>query len=164
MTDGARMTARDRQAVTRVDGRRKSRAAPATRARSRCPDLAYAAIVGATIASGRITAIDTAAARATPTGVAAVLTHDNLPKVPGEPHLLPSLVGGPAPGQSFFPLQDDVVHYDGQPVAIVVADSLRAGATRGLARRRQLRRDAVDHDDRPRPRAGATSQRGSSAA
>ncbi len=38
--------------------------------------------------------------------------------------LVPSLVGGPAPGETFFPMQDDVVHYAGQPVAIVVADSL----------------------------------------
>jgi hypothetical protein len=55
-------------------------------------------------------------------GVVAVPTHQKLPKIAGEPHLLPSLVGGSAPGQSFFPLQD-AVHYYGQPVAIVVADS-----------------------------------------
>src|SRR5262249_8288362 len=30
----------------------------------------------------------------------------------------------PAPGETFFPMQDDVVHYAGQPVAIVVADTL----------------------------------------
>ena len=44
-------------------------------------------------------------------------------RIPGQPHLLPSLVGAPAPGQSFFPLQDDEIHYYGQPIAIVVADS-----------------------------------------
>ena len=38
--------------------------------------------------------------------------------------LLPSLIGGPAPGETFFPMQDDVVHYAGQPVAVVVADTL----------------------------------------
>ena len=41
-----------------------------------------------------------------------------------QPPLLPSLLGGPAPGETFFPMQDDVIHYAGQPVAIVVADSL----------------------------------------
>jgi xanthine dehydrogenase YagR molybdenum-binding subunit len=35
---------------------------------------------------------------------------------------LPSLVGGAAPGESFFPMQDDEVHYAGQPVALVVAE------------------------------------------
>src|SRR6476659_9705168 len=86
------------------------------------PNLAYGAIVGATIASGNVTAIDRSAALAAD-GVVAVLTHENLPKIPGEPHLLPSLVGGPAPGQSFFPLQGAEIHYYGQPVAIVVADT-----------------------------------------
>ena len=38
--------------------------------------------------------------------------------------LLPSLLGGPAPGETFFPMQDDVIHYAGQPVAVVVADTL----------------------------------------
>ena len=74
------------------------------------------------MASGRITAIDTAAAERAE-GVAAILTHDSLPKVNHVP-LLPSLLGGPAPGETFFPMQDDVIHYAGQPVAIVVADRL----------------------------------------
>jgi xanthine dehydrogenase YagR molybdenum-binding subunit len=51
------------------------------------------------------------------------MTHHNLPKVNNVP-LIPSLLGVPAPGETFFPMQDDVVHYAGQPVAIVVADSL----------------------------------------
>jgi xanthine dehydrogenase YagR molybdenum-binding subunit len=87
------------------------------------PGLAHAVIVGAAIPSGRVTAIDSADASAAD-GVIAILTHENLPKIAGEPRLLPSLVGGPAPGESFFPMQDEVVHYAGQPVAIVVADSL----------------------------------------
>ncbi len=56
-------------------------------------------------------------------GVAGILTHRNLPKVNQVP-LVPSLMGGPAPGETFFPMQDDIVHYAGQPVAMVVADSL----------------------------------------
>ena len=42
--------------------------------------MAYAAIVGATIASGRIEAIDAGAALAAD-GVLAVLTHENLPTI-----------------------------------------------------------------------------------
>ena len=86
------------------------------------PDLAYAELVGATVASGRITAIDTRRAERAD-GVIGVLTHRNLPKV-NQPPLMPSLLGGPAPGETFFPMQDDIVHYAGQPVAIVVADTL----------------------------------------
>src|ERR687892_734162 len=55
--------------------------------------------------------------------------------IPSGPHLLPSLVGGPAPGQSFFPMQDDVVHYAGQPVAIVIADGLERAHWAAFPRR-----------------------------
>ena len=85
-------------------------------------NMAYAAIVGATIPSGTIKAIDRSAA-VDADGVIAILTHDNLPPISGEPHLLPSLVGAPAPGQSFFPLQNNEIHYYGQPIAVAVADS-----------------------------------------
>src|SRR6185437_6264443 len=110
------------QPVSRLDGYEKTTGNARYTGEIFLPNLAYAAIVGATVPSGTITAIDSSAARAAD-GVVGVLTHENLPKIAGEPHLLPSLAGGPAPGQSFFPLQDAEVHYYGQPVAIVVADS-----------------------------------------
>jgi xanthine dehydrogenase YagR molybdenum-binding subunit len=108
--------------VTRVDGAVKVTGRARYAAEIPLPWLCHMAIVGAAIASGRVAAIDADAALASD-GVLAVLTHENLPPIPGEPHLLPSLLGQPAPGMSFFPLQDDVVHYAGQPVALVVADS-----------------------------------------
>ena len=107
--------------VTRVDGRAKVTGAARYSAEMSLPGTAYLAIVGATIPSGRVSAIDAEEARAAD-GVLAVLTHDDLPKVAAAPHLLPSLVGFAAPGESFFPMQDDVVHYAGQPVALVVAE------------------------------------------
>jgi xanthine dehydrogenase YagR molybdenum-binding subunit len=107
--------------VTRVDGPAKVTGAARYSAEISVPGMAYLAIVGATIASGRVDAIDADAARAGE-GVLAVLTHQDLPKIAAEPHLLPSLVGFAAPGESFFPMQDDVVHYAGQPVALVVAE------------------------------------------
>jgi xanthine dehydrogenase YagR molybdenum-binding subunit len=110
------------QAVDRVDGPAKVTGAARYTAEIVLPDLAYAAIVGATIPSGRVKAIDAVPALAAG-GVLTVLTHENLPKIAEPPRLLPSLVGGPAPGESFFPMQDNVVHYAGQPVAVVVADS-----------------------------------------
>ncbi|WP_173057097.1 xanthine dehydrogenase family protein molybdopterin-binding subunit [Phytohabitans houttuyneae] len=110
------------QPVDRVDGPAKVTGAARYTAEIVLPDLAYAAIVGATVPSGRVTAIDAVPALAAG-GVLTVLTHENLPKIAEPPHLLPSLVGAAAPGESFFPMQDDEVHYAGQPVAIVVADS-----------------------------------------
>jgi xanthine dehydrogenase YagR molybdenum-binding subunit len=108
--------------VERVDGPEKVTGAARYTAEIFLPDLAHAVLVGATIPSGRVTAIDDLPPDAAD-GVLAVLTHENLPKVAAQPHLLPSLAGGPAPGESFFPMQDDVVHYTGQPVAVVIADS-----------------------------------------
>jgi xanthine dehydrogenase YagR molybdenum-binding subunit len=110
------------QAVSRIDGPAKVTGSARYSGEIALPGLAYAEIVGARVASGRITSIDTAQAEDAE-GVAGILTHRNMPKVNHVP-LLPSLVGGPAPGETFFPMQDDVVHYAGQPVAIVVADSL----------------------------------------
>jgi len=110
------------QPVSRLDGYEKTMGRARYSGDLFLPNMAYAAIVGATISSGRITAIDRSGA-VDADGVIAVLAHDNLPPISGEPHLLPSLVGAPAPGQSFFPLQGDEIHYYGQPIAIVVADS-----------------------------------------
>jgi xanthine dehydrogenase YagR molybdenum-binding subunit len=110
------------QDVSRVDGLAKVTGSARYSGEIMLPDLAYAEIVGAAVASGRITSIDTAQAERAE-GVAGILTHRNLPKVNQVP-LVPSLMGGPAPGETFFPMQDDVVHYAGQPVVIVVADSL----------------------------------------
>jgi xanthine dehydrogenase YagR molybdenum-binding subunit len=110
------------QPVTRVDGKAKVTGGARYTAEITLPNLAYAAIVCATIPSGRVVAIDSSAAMAAG-GVLAVLTHENLPKVAKQPPLLPSLLGHAAPGQTFFPMQDATVHYAGQPVALVVADS-----------------------------------------
>jgi xanthine dehydrogenase YagR molybdenum-binding subunit len=108
--------------VTRVDGPAKVTGAARYTAEVPLPGMAHLAIVGATIASGRVAAVDTRDALLSG-GVLAVFAHEDLPPIVAEPHLLPSLLGQAAPGQSFFPLQDDVVHHAGQPVALVVADS-----------------------------------------
>jgi xanthine dehydrogenase YagR molybdenum-binding subunit len=108
--------------VTRVDGRAKVTGTARYSAEITHPDMAHLAIVGATIAAGRVVTIDTGRADRAD-GVLAVLTHRDLPRIAAPPHLLPSLIGQAAPGESFFPLQDETVHYAGQPVALVVADA-----------------------------------------
>ena len=78
---------------------------------------AHAAIVHSTIANGRTVSIDTTAAEKAP-GVLAVFTHRNMPRMNPTPkpwsHLHPH-------GQGYLPLQDDEIHYAGQPIALVVA-------------------------------------------
>ncbi len=108
--------------VPRVDGREKVTGAARYSGEIALPGLAHARIVGARVAAGRVASIDTAEAERA-AGVAAVLTRHDLPEVAKVP-LVPSLMGGPAPGETFFPMQDDTVHYAGQPVAVVVADGL----------------------------------------
>jgi xanthine dehydrogenase YagR molybdenum-binding subunit len=108
--------------VPRVDGPTKVTGSARYCGEIAMPDLAYAQIVGAQIASGRITSIDTREAEH-PGGVIGILTHHNTPKVNSVP-LVPSLLGGPAPGETFFPMQDDVIHYAGQPVALDVTNTL----------------------------------------
>jgi xanthine dehydrogenase YagR molybdenum-binding subunit len=107
--------------VTRVDGPAKVTGAARYTAEISLPGMTHLAVVGATIARGRVIAIDTTAAL-TAEGVLAVLTHEDLPRIAAQPPLLPSLLGGAAPGETFFPMQDDVVHYAGQPVALVIAE------------------------------------------
>jgi xanthine dehydrogenase YagR molybdenum-binding subunit len=64
--------------VERLDGPAKTTGRARYAAEHPYPDLAHAALVHATIARGRITAIDTAAARAVQS-VIEVLTHENAP-------------------------------------------------------------------------------------
>jgi xanthine dehydrogenase YagR molybdenum-binding subunit len=111
------------RSLDRVDGPEKVTGAARYSGEIVLPGLLHAAIVGAAIPCGRVTAIAGDAALGAG-GAVAVLSHLNLPRLAGAPRLLPSLAGGPAPGQSFFPMQDDRVHYAGQPVAMVIADSL----------------------------------------
>jgi xanthine dehydrogenase YagR molybdenum-binding subunit len=108
--------------LTRVDGPAKVTGAARYTAEISLPEMSHMAIVGAMVASGQVADIDVDLALASE-GVLAVLTHENLPKIAAPPQLLPSLVGQAAPGESFFPMQDETVQYAGQPVALVVADS-----------------------------------------
>ena len=79
--------------------------------------LDAAVAVTSTQASGRILAIDPAAALAMP-GVRLVVTHDNAPRLHGV------LATNGAEIGDLLPLQDDKLHYYGQCIALVVAVSL----------------------------------------
>jgi xanthine dehydrogenase YagR molybdenum-binding subunit len=111
------------QPVDRVDGHAKVTGAGRYSAEIALRNLAHAVLVGASVPSGRVGAIDARDAQRAP-GVLAVLTHENLPPIAEQPPLFPSLFGHAAPGETFFPMQDATVHYAGQPVAMVVADTL----------------------------------------
>ncbi|MCE7004185.1 xanthine dehydrogenase family protein molybdopterin-binding subunit [Kibdelosporangium philippinense] len=103
------------QPIERVDGRAKVTGAAVYTADYQVPGALYGHLVMSTIARGRIVSIDTARALAAP-GVVAVFTHVNMPKLVAQPPF-PYVKG-------FYPLQDDRIHHNGQPIAYVVARSL----------------------------------------
>ena len=108
----------------RIDGPRKTsgRAPYAYERHDVAPNQAYGHVVHSTIATGRITAIDTAAAEAAP-GVLAVVTWQNAGKLGKGDMNTVKLLAGP-----------DVDHYH-QAVAVVVAESFeQARAAAGMVR------------------------------
>jgi xanthine dehydrogenase YagR molybdenum-binding subunit len=106
-----------RQPISRAEGRLKVTGRTRYTADIPVAGAAHAAIVQSTIANGRTVSIDTTAAEKAP-GVLAVFTHRNMPRINPTPtpwsHLHPH-------GQGYLPLQDDKIHYAGQPIALVVA-------------------------------------------
>ena len=113
------------RAVARQDGPAKTTGRARFAAEHPYPNLAYAALVHSTIARGRITAIDTAAARAVP-GVIEVLTHENAPAMKPAPKVSLLNPSSFATSTSVNYLATDEVHWNGQPVAVVVAETPEA--------------------------------------
>lgn len=109
------------QRVSRVDGPDKVRGAATYTAEFDLPQLAHAVLVSATIPHGSIKKIDQKAARAVP-GVLDILTHESEGMKLGPVKAYPR---GPA-GTSVLPLQSPKIEFRGQPVALVVAESLEA--------------------------------------
>ncbi|MEO6868045.1 MAG: xanthine dehydrogenase family protein molybdopterin-binding subunit, partial [Ginsengibacter sp.] len=85
------------------------------------PNIAYGVMVGSNIAKGSIIALDTKGAEKAP-GVIAVVSHLNLPKLPGyEPPKDADQL--PAIRKGFKVFSDNIIRFNGQPIAIVVADT-----------------------------------------
>ena len=112
------------QPLSRVDGWAKVTGhAKYSAEYNQLPGLVHAVLKTSDVAKGRVTSIDTSAAQWQP-GVLAILTHQNLPKLaktPNKPDDKKTFASAP---MSFFPMESDQVYYAGQPVAIVVADTL----------------------------------------
>jgi xanthine dehydrogenase YagR molybdenum-binding subunit len=109
--------------VSRVDGRLKVTGQAQYAAEYSASDLLYGYIVNSTIAVGRITAMHTEAARAMP-GVVEIFTHENRGKAARLDRSWRDEVA--PPGHPFRPLHSDRILFDGQPIALVVADSFEA--------------------------------------
>lgn len=78
--------------------------------------VTYGVLVGSTITSGTIKTLDTKKAETAP-GVLTVITYLNTPKIPGYQTDKPSPKG---PLKIFY---DEKIYFNGQPIALVVADT-----------------------------------------
>lgn len=107
--------------LDRVDGPLKVQGQAQYAGEFALPGLLYGSVVNSTIARGRIAHIHTRAAEAVP-GVELVLTHENRPPVAG--YDKPYEDDDAADGSPFRPLFNDRILYNGQPVALVVAENL----------------------------------------
>ncbi|NHN86815.1 molybdopterin-dependent oxidoreductase [Acetobacter musti] len=111
------------QSVPRIDGFAKVTGQATYAAEPHPPGLLYGVIVNSLIARGRIEAIHDEAARAVP-GVTEVMTHHN------RPHTAlfeKSYVDGlGVPGSPYRPLHDAEIRFNGQPVAVVFAETFEA--------------------------------------
>jgi xanthine dehydrogenase YagR molybdenum-binding subunit len=119
------------QPLPRVDGRAKVTGLARYAAEFDQPDQAHAVIVTSTIGLGRVTSIDAVSATAMP-GVVAVISHRNAPRLPYGGH---KGFIDPEHGERLHVLQDDQVRFFGQPMAVVVADTLDQAEHAALALR-----------------------------
>ncbi|TDQ08648.1 xanthine dehydrogenase family protein molybdopterin-binding subunit [Pedobacter metabolipauper] len=99
------------KAITRIDGLLKVTGKATYATDYPAKNMAYAVLFKSTIASGQITAIDSAAAEKSP-GVLKVITHKNTPKL--------NIKGGLRGGAL---LQGSEIHFYGQHIGIVVAET-----------------------------------------
>lgn len=106
--------------LDRVDGRLKVTGGARYAAEHPIEGLAHAVIVGSTIARGRITRLDATAAEAAP-GVLGVVSHLNAPRLP---EMKSFLSGEGSTIHRVPPIQDAEIHYAGQHIAVVVAETL----------------------------------------
>ncbi len=109
------------QPLSRPDGPAKVTGRARYTADHTAPSLLHAALVTATIPAGRIEAIRVDAALRE-RGVVRVLTHRDLPALGGDG----DAVTGPPSAQSFLPMQGDEIRHEGQPVAIVLGETVEA--------------------------------------
>lgn len=106
--------------VSRIDGPLKVAGKARFAAEFPMEGLLYAALAFSGIPKGRITSLDTAAAEAAP-GVAFVMTHRNAPRLNPTPVFMSASKA--AGGDDLPVMQDENIHWNGQPIAVVLAES-----------------------------------------
>jgi xanthine dehydrogenase YagR molybdenum-binding subunit len=106
--------------LSRVDGPLKVRGEAPFAAEVALDGMVYAALAFSTVAKGRIVSLDTSAAENAP-GVVLVMSHLNAPKMAAIPYFLQAPKS--AAGDNFTVMQDDRIHWNGQPIAVILAET-----------------------------------------
>ena len=107
--------------INRVDAFLKVTGTAKYAAEFKPKNMVYGFPVRSTIGKGSITSFDTDAAQKSG-GVIKILTHENAPRLkPIDAQAL--MKAGGSIGENLIPLQDNKVHYFGQYIAVVVADT-----------------------------------------
>jgi len=112
--------------INRIDGKEKVTGTACYSADIKRSNLAHGVLVMSTIAHGRIRQIDTSAALKV-AGVVGVMSHENVPKIGGADKNKNS---EQATDRVLHVFQDNQVHYNNQPIALVLAETFEA-ATEG---------------------------------
>lgn len=141
--------------AVRADGGLKVTGAARYAIEQQLDGLVHGVVVSSTAPSGRIVAVDTAAAEAAP-GVIAVYTAANAPEI----FAATTTDNGGAATEGFTPLRDDLVRYNGMHLAFVVADTFEEATEAAHLVRVDYAPDnfVVDLNDpnaQPEPMAGA---------
>ena len=106
--------------ISRIDGPLKVQGKAKFAAEFDLDDMVYAAVAFSAIPKGRIATMDTQAAEAAP-GVVLVMTHRNAPRMANMPLFMTAAKA--AGGDDLPILQDDRIHWNGQPIALVLAET-----------------------------------------
>lgn len=108
------------QPISRLEGRLKVTGSARYAGEYEATDLLYGYVVNSTITKGKIAAIDTSEAKALD-GVIAIFTHENRPSTAWFDFQYADMDA--PPGTVFKPLKDNEIKYNGQPIALVVAET-----------------------------------------
>ena len=137
--------------LSRLDGALKVTGAARFAADVQMEGMVYASLAFSTIPKGRLATLDTSAAEGAP-GVVLVMTHRNAPRIKPTPLFMTS--GKAAGGDDLPVMQDDRIHWNGQPIALVLAETQeQADDARSLIRATYEIEEAITGFERARPYA-----------
>ncbi len=108
------------QPISRLEGHLKVTGQAKYAGEYEAKDLLYGYIVNSSVTKGKIKSIDTSEVKNLE-GVVEVFTHENMPSTAWF-DLKYADMDAP-PGNVFKPLKDNIIRYNGQPIALVIAES-----------------------------------------